>query len=163
LSLSPGSILVKLATNYVLPALVEEVAKYATKQVLRSAFSPEVAVPAYPARLRPEYPVQLRLIVPNESLEILSDTPGRLRVHVAALRDNSARATALATAMAGLNGVKSSDANTLTGNVLVHYEPREVTPLKILAAIEIRQPAARVRSRSTANIRLLPPLVPVSV
>jgi hypothetical protein len=163
LSFSPGSVLVKLAVNYVLPALVEEVVKYATRQVLWSAFSPAVAIPEPPGRLRPEYPAQLRLIVPNEDLVILSDTPGRLRVHVAVLRDNSARATALATAMAGLNGVKSSDPNILTGNVLVQYEPREVTPLQILAAIENRQRATRFRTLSTAKIRLLPPLVPVGV
>jgi hypothetical protein len=152
-SINLGSLVVKLGAQYLLPILVEEVAMYAAQQALRGAATPAVAAA--------NWPVRLRLVTPSAVTAVLSDTPGRLRICVAGLRDNPARATALVKTLPRLAGIKTTDASTLTGHVLIHYEPGQVTPHQILAAVADRLRAPQSRVVSTAGIHDAPRLISV--
>ncbi len=49
--------------------------------------------------------------------------PGRLRVRSAAIKRNESQASAVKALLAGIPGVRSSEVNTLTGSIVVHYDP----------------------------------------
>jgi len=57
------------------------------------------------------------------SLEILHDTPGRLRLAVPAVLGSPARAAVCAEAVRSLPAVHHAHANPLTGSLLVLYTP----------------------------------------
>src|SRR6266851_1199758 len=57
------------------------------------------------------------------SLEILHDTPGRLRLAVPAVLGSPARAAVCAAAVRSLPAVHHAHANPLTGSLLVLYTP----------------------------------------
>ncbi len=49
--------------------------------------------------------------------------PGRLRVRSAAVKKDETKASAAKALLAGVPGVRSSEVNTLTGSIVVHYDP----------------------------------------
>lgn len=49
--------------------------------------------------------------------------PGRLRVKIPAIKRHPERAKAIQDFLKGLNGIESIRANTITGSVVVKYEP----------------------------------------
>src|SRR5437879_5608235 len=66
------------------------------------------------------------------SLEILHDTPGRLRLAVPAVLGSPARAAICAEAVRSLPAVRHAHANPLTGSLLVLYTPSIRTRESIL-------------------------------
>src|SRR5437660_7673606 len=62
-----------------------------------------------------------------DSIQILHDTPGRLRLDVPAIRGSKLQATACEKAVWLLPGVSHVHANPLTGTVLVLYTPTPQT------------------------------------
>jgi copper chaperone CopZ len=53
--------------------------------------------------------------------------PGRLRVRSAAIKRNEIRAEALKRLLAGTEGVASTEVNTLTGSVVIRYDPERAS------------------------------------
>jgi hypothetical protein len=62
--------------------------------------------------------------------------PGRLRVKLASIQWNEGRAFIAERMLRKLDGVQSAGANTLTGSVVVHFDPRVTSVALILAALE---------------------------
>jgi copper chaperone CopZ len=73
-------------------------------------------------------------IASAKPLRILSLTLGRLRVHLAA--GHGEPAERIEAAVRKRPGVESVEANPLTGNVLVRFDPRRITSDVLLAALD---------------------------
>jgi hypothetical protein len=76
---------------------------------------------------------------------VLSATPDRARLAVAGLRGNPPRAQETARRLRGLSGVLSVSVSALTGNALVHYDPRLTNLTQIRAALEGHRGSTRRR------------------
>ncbi len=64
--------------------------------------------------------------------------PGRLRVRSAAVKKNEAKAGAVKALLADAPGVRSSEVNTLTGSIVVHYDPALTSGPAITAMLRER-------------------------
>ena len=53
----------------------------------------------------------------------LHESPGRLRVKIPDLKRNPQSAWDLQSLLKNLSGIKSSSINTVTGSVIMHYDP----------------------------------------
>lgn len=62
--------------------------------------------------------------------------PGRLRLKLASIQWNEAHAFAAERALRRLDGIHSASANTLTGSVVVRFDPRIASVASILEALE---------------------------
>lgn len=62
----------------------------------------------------------------------LHDVPGRLRIKIPHLRRNIRLAQELHRLLNSLSGVESTTANTVTGSVLVRYDPEIINSTSIL-------------------------------
>jgi hypothetical protein len=80
-------------------------------------------------------------------MQIIHDTPGRLRLAVPGAVGSKMRATDCEDALRALSGVRVARANALTGNVLVLYNPLLVTVEQIrhCCAAWVRDPTAAPR------------------
>ena len=76
--------------------------------------------------------------------------PGRLRVHVPAVKGDVANARAVEASLSKLNGVCRVEGRELTGSVIIHYDPRATNSGVLLNAIGIR--AESMASRVPAKI-----------
>jgi hypothetical protein len=57
------------------------------------------------------------------------------------MKRNPARAACIKVSLASVPGVRSVEANTLTGSVLIHYDPRTVCGSRLLECIGREPPA----------------------
>jgi copper chaperone CopZ len=64
--------------------------------------------------------------------------PGRLRVRSAAVKRNEGNASAVRALLASVPGVRSSEVNTLTGSIVVHYDPAETSGPAVTAVLRDR-------------------------
>jgi hypothetical protein len=71
--------------------------------------------------------------IDGEPPRVLSQTPGRLRVHLPAWHDG--QAVWIEDQLRAVPGVEAVQANALTGNVLVHFDPQTITGAALLAAL----------------------------
>jgi hypothetical protein len=62
--------------------------------------------------------------------------PGRLRLKLASIQWNESRAFAAERALRELDGIHSATANTLTGSVVVRFDPRATRVESILDALK---------------------------
>ena len=67
---------------------------------------------------------------------IASFVPGRLRVYHAGLVANDVLARQLEGYVGSFTGVKKATANTITGSLLIEYDPTLLRTKKVLAALE---------------------------
>ncbi len=65
-----------------------------------------------------------------------SAVPGRLRLSVAGLKRNPARKPAVERVFSSLPGVRAVSGSTLTGNVLVLFDPAQWKPMSLVSAAE---------------------------
>jgi hypothetical protein len=83
--------------------------------------------------------------------------PGRLRVKSALLKRNEPRAVAVRALLGGMQGVVGCEVKTLTGSVVVCYEPAVVGAHTIMSVLEaegfIAGQAARVDEHATVRSR----------
>src|SRR5712691_9777790 len=56
------------------------------------------------------------------TVEVLSAVPGRARLRVQGIRDDEGRATESAARVQARDGVRSADANSTTGTILVRFD-----------------------------------------
>jgi hypothetical protein len=61
--------------------------------------------------------------------------PGRLRVRSAAFRNHPQNAKAARSLLGDLEGVRSVDANLITGSLLIRYDEKIVTAARVLGAL----------------------------
>lgn len=90
------------------------------------------------------------MAVTDDLLRILSNAPGRLRVHLPEM--DSARAEALAEVITAVPGVQCAAASALTHNLLVHYDPArlgvdELQAIIAAVACRPRETTRRLASR----------------
>lgn len=64
--------------------------------------------------------------------------PGRLRVRSGAIRRNELRAAAAKTLIESQPGVRSAQPNTLTGSIVVHYDPALTDDAALMATLRER-------------------------
>lgn len=64
--------------------------------------------------------------------------PGRLRIRSAAVKKNETKAGAAKALLAGVPGVRSSEVNTLTGSIVVHYDPALMSGPAVTALLRER-------------------------
>ncbi len=69
--------------------------------------------------------------------------PGRLRLKLPALKRNAAYAQALQTSLSTVPGVLAVRANTLTGSLLISYDPVRVDGASLQRAVPGAPPAMR--------------------
>jgi len=53
----------------------------------------------------------------------LHEVPGRLRIQIPALKRNPQRAQDVQDLLEDLYGIKSTSVNTVTGSIIIHYDP----------------------------------------
>ena len=58
----------------------------------------------------------------------LHHVPGRLRVRTPFIKGNEKRASEVQTLLGSIHGIRSTSVNTVTGSVVIHYDPRAVGP-----------------------------------
>ncbi len=77
----------------------------------------------------------------RETVTILRGFPGRLRLRVAALKHDAELATRLRQALPGLSGIRSADANPVTGTLLLIHDPDgdQIALIETVAAVAARQ------------------------
>ena len=66
----------------------------------------------------------------------LHSVPGRLRVKIPQLRNNTGRCQEVQALLLGLEGVQDVEANCLTGSVLVRYDTDFISAESIVTALE---------------------------
>ncbi len=122
-----GTVLIKLAGQFVLPIVLEEATKYAARKAVRKGVTLATVGPIQ---------VHNRPIAPNlVSSVVISDVPGRLRFRLSDGQDELGLRTGL-DLLRNLPGVTDVSAGSLTGNVLVRYDPRTIGRARILAAVD---------------------------
>ena len=77
----------------------------------------------------------------RETVTILRGFPGRLRLRVAALKHDEDLATRLRQALPGLSGIRSADANPVTGTLLLIHDPDgdQIALIETVAAVAAGQ------------------------
>ncbi len=73
------------------------------------------------------------MIASDNNLRILSQVPGRMRVHLLGWTQGDVKR--IENRLRRVEGVKSVQANLLTGNVLIHFDHRSTDEKKILAEL----------------------------
>ncbi len=53
----------------------------------------------------------------------LHEVPGRLRIQIPALKRSPLRAQQVQDLLEDLSGIKSTSVNTVTGSIIIHYDP----------------------------------------
>lgn len=89
--------------------------------------------------------------------EYIHHTSGRLRLKLARIRKNPARAHDIQIMARRLDGVTSAAANSVTGSVLIHYEPGRTDVHAILRAMSSAGWLSPMATAGNAG-QALPPL-----
>lgn len=152
--LEVGEMLLDFAARRLLPMVVEEIGNYAVQQVTRGVarsahqrlarrpslrLVPTVHQAAAPVRASHAARPPLRLVPPLAILpatSVVSHTPGRVRLQVAGVAGDPARAAAVQATLGALLGVGAARVSALTGNALIHYDPCRTSLGEIQTALE---------------------------
>ena len=81
------------------------------------------------------------------TIDYVHHVPGRLRVCVRDARRNQAVAGSIAQLIRTAAGVKSVNANALTGSILIHYDPNQTSQRNLMSVLD----SAGLGSRPSAN------------
>jgi hypothetical protein len=85
-----------------------------------------------------------------ESIRVLSVIPGRMRLHMPGWADGDR--DELEARLRQAPGVEAVEANPLTGNVLIRFDPRTVGPKRLLAALQPPGPGPQaILARAALN------------
>jgi len=68
----------------------------------------------------------------------MHNVPGRLRVRIPSLKANPLCAKEMEAFLAMIEGVKLATANTVTGSVIVNYDPHKADPQEILDRLQMQ-------------------------
>ncbi len=67
-------------------------------------------------------------------IETVHSLPGRLRLYIPYLQDNPDAAESLVSQMECIEAISSVEVSTVTGSVLIHFDPVKVEPIVIFGA-----------------------------
>jgi hypothetical protein len=81
----------------------------------------------------------------------LHEVPGRLRIQIPALKRSPLRAQEVQDLLEDFSGIKSTSVNTVTGSVIVHYDPEIVNSGAILTILSREEYIDVARAISTEN------------
>lgn len=81
----------------------------------------------------------------------LHEVPGRLRIQIPALKRSPLRAQEVQDLLEDFSGIKSTSVNTVTGSVIVHYDPEIVNSGAILTILSREEYIDVTRAISTEN------------
>ena len=65
----------------------------------------------------------------------LHEVPGRLRIQIPSLKRSPLRAQEIQDLLEDLSGIKSTSVNTVTGSIIIHYDPDIVHSRTILTLL----------------------------
>jgi len=68
--------------------------------------------------------------------QYIHNVPGRIRVKIPILRNDEEKGLEIQTNLGMLDGVEKISVNTVTGSIVVHYDPDELKPWQILGQLE---------------------------
>jgi copper chaperone CopZ len=125
-----GQIILDLTVQYVVPLIFREATSFAAKATSDRSSS-RVAPSSPPARLQ-----LVTASLGGAAVSVVSQTPGRVRLHVDGLRGDTRCESAVASVLGRLSGVGAVRSSRLTGNVLVEYDPSRLTVAQILTTLE---------------------------
>jgi len=86
----------------------------------------------------------------------LHEVPGRLRIQISALKRSPLRAQEVQDLLEDLSGIKSTSVNTVTGSIIIHYDPDILHSRAILTLlsreeyIDAARPVSSLQSVETA-------------
>jgi hypothetical protein len=87
-------------------------------------------------------------------VEIIHHLPGRLRLRVPEVKANGSYASSLETRLRTINGIRTAEANPVTGSVLIHYDHEHtVSVLRALKTIPAPNPKPRHVQRPAMTTR----------
>jgi hypothetical protein len=148
MSATLGALVLEIAARQILPVLVSEVGtqavRHATRRAARADTQRATAAPRLDAP-----PVRM-----VSTVTVGSQTPGRVRLQVPGLRGQLVAAQAATARLQRLAGVSKVEANALTGNVLVQYDPAATTLARIVKAAEPPAPRGARARRPAVERRL---------
>ena len=105
--------LVELATEHLLPIVAQEMTGLAVRYIARRTLEPAA---------RPEHMAQS-----TPTGQIVSHAPGRTRFRVEGMRGNPFRASSVVQRLQCVAGILDVQASTITGTVLVRYDPHRAS------------------------------------
>lgn len=147
-----GAALLEIATAQLLEAVVAEVSSRAIRRVVDQVAGEEQS---HPSRTPGQLALPLATVFASS---VRSHVPGRVRLHVPAIRGDRRAATSVEARLVRTTGVRRAVATIESGNVLVEYDPARITLGRIRAAIEptgrTRPPAARRRTPDGRQLAL---------
>jgi Heavy metal associated domain 2 len=132
-----AGLILEVAAEHLLPAVLSEIGEFAVRRASRAALAPHPATRrarrprAHHGQLRSSSAAGTRPV----DGDVLSHVPGRLRVRVPDLRGEAARASQLEQRLASVPGVARTQANPVTGSVLVEYDPHLTPADRIYASL----------------------------
>lgn len=158
-----GSQLVRAVASEVATTLACQAIQHAVGNMARpsaaglTASDADLRTPAASARpaatLREPAVPELRAL---SNVEILSAIPGRARLRLRGLRGDAARAAEAVATVRALDGVTAAEASSLTGALLVRFDPNQTDVTAIVAALDPPLPARPLRASERAPyLRLL--------
>jgi len=130
--------LFEFAAGQLLPALLVELGCYTLRHAASAA-----------ARPSPSGALGLRVVSSRRTgpaTVVLSDLPGRARLRVPGLQGDPMSQARVGAELRDVAGVADVRANTLTGTVLVRYDPERTGVAQIRARLERPAPPARRRA-----------------
>ncbi len=81
----------------------------------------------------------------------LHEVPGRLRIQIPALKRSPRRGQEVQDLLEDFSGIKSTSVNTVTGSVIVHFDPEIVNSGAILTILSREEYIDVTRAISTEN------------
>ena len=146
-----GSQLVRAVASEVATTLACQAIQHAVGTMARPAAGdaaiPDADLSAPPAGLCESAAPELRAL---PTVEVLSAIPGRARLRIRGLRGDAARASEVVATVRAIDGVTIAEANTLTGALLVRFDPSRTDVAEIVAALEPPIPARPLRASERA-------------
>ena len=144
----------QIAGQMLLEKVIRDVAVPTVKRLAASPAAAgtapmQVVGPSVAGQQPTRYP-RLRTVSP---VQIVSATPGRVRLEVSGLREQPLLAQAVTDAALGLAGVRQAEASSRTGRLLVHFQPGEVAADAIVAAVERARAAQLGHIQRAAGVR----------
>ncbi len=119
---------VEFACEHLLPGLVTE--------ALRLVFS-------WAAGVADRTAPRSGFVAPARShIIVVSALPGRVRLHVPELRGDLAYAGVIALVLQHIPSVRLAETNARSGNILIYFDPRQVSANEIQVALEPRRRSA---------------------
>ncbi len=113
---------------------VKEVAVPAAKRIVSGVASDDRS--NAPRQNVAPHPADVPLLSPVRSVQVVSETPGRIRVEVVGLQNRPELVAGLTVEIGDLLGVRKVEASARTGRLLVCFDPALQTAASLVAEVD---------------------------